>query len=307
MIRKELSIEVSIRDVFEHTTIEALGRHIDLQSQGVLVPAIVVQEKPDRIPLSFSQERLWFLDQLEGSVAYHMPTVLRLSGSLDVSVLEQTFHSIVDRHEVLRTMLRSADGVGYQEIIASDSWSLDHVRIAEGNSIEAVLSDYLEVPFDLSSDYKLRACIYDLGGDEYVLVCVFHHIASDGWSEDLLVSEFTALYSALILGNTPDLPLLPLQYSDYAIWQRQYVEGEVLEDQLSYWEDRLSGVSTLSLPTDYRRPSVQSHEGSSVSLELDAALSASIHKVCQKEGVTLFMFLLSAFKVLLSRYSGQED
>uniref|UniRef100_UPI000480C772 condensation domain-containing protein n=1 Tax=Aquimarina muelleri TaxID=279356 RepID=UPI000480C772 len=256
--------------------------------------------------LSFSQERLWFLDQLEGSLAYHIPIVIRLTGMLDPLLLEQSLQSIVSRHEVLRTNLQSKDGVGYQEVIGAEDWILTHESISE-KVLEARLNSYLGKPFDLSSDYKLRACLYDLGEDQYVLACVFHHIASDGWSEDILMNEFVELYSAFQSRRVPVLPDLSLQYSDYAIWQRTYLEGEVLEAQLSYWEKKLLGVSTLSLPTDYARPSVQSSAGASVSFEIDQELSASLQSLYQSEGVTPFMFLLSAFKVMLSRYSGQED
>ncbi|REG90461.1 non-ribosomal peptide synthetase, partial [Flavobacterium aquicola] len=307
MIRKELHIEVSIREVFEHTTISELGTHISAQSEGVLLPTIVVENRPVRIPLSFSQERLWFLDALQGSTEYHIPIVLSLEGALEVSILEQTLQEIVARHEVLRSMLLSEDGIGYQEIISAEDWSLDQAIVSDDLSLENNIADYVNKPFDLSKDFKLRACLYTLGNDKYVLACVFHHIASDGWSEGILTNEFMELYSAFQSNKTPDLPELSLQYADYAIWQRKYLEGEVLENQLSYWEAKLRGVTTLSLPTDYIRPSVQSNEGANVSLELDHNLRNSLNSICKEEGVTLFMLLLSAFKVLLSRYSGQDD
>ncbi|WP_144221438.1 non-ribosomal peptide synthetase [Flavobacterium anhuiense] len=307
MIRKEMSIEVSIKEIFEHTSIAALGAHVSVQSEGVLLPAIVVQEKPDRIPLSFSQERLWFLDQLQGSTEYHIPTVLRLGGVVDALILEQTLKTIVSRHEVLRTLLLSEDGIGYQQVISDKDWRLDQVKIADESLLKNSLQDYLMIPFDLSKDYKLRACLYDLGDEGYVLACVLHHIVSDGWSGGILVREFMELYSALQSGRAAVLPELSLQYSDYAIWQRRYLEGAVLENQLLYWEAKLQGVATLSLPTDYPRPSVQSAAGSSVFLFLDKDLTESLRKLSQREGVTLFMVMLSAFKVLLSRYSGQDD
>ncbi|WP_173964030.1 non-ribosomal peptide synthetase, partial [Flavobacterium collinsii] len=307
MIRKELSIEIEIADVFEYTTISTLGVHVSIQSEGVLLPAVVLEDRSGRIPLSFSQERLWFLDQLEGSVAYHIPIVLRLEGALDTSILEQTLQSIVSRHEVLRTILLSEDGIGYQEVISEKEWILDQVEISDRSLFENILQDYLMAPFDLSADYKLRACLYDLGDQKYILACVFHHIASDDWSEGILVNEFMELYSALQSGRAAVLPELSLQYSDYAIWQRKHLEGAVLDSQLSYWEEKLEGVGTLSLPTDYVRPSIQSTAGSNVSLTLDKNLSDSLNALCQAEGVTLFMLMLSAFKVLLSRYSGQDD
>ncbi|URC11724.1 non-ribosomal peptide synthetase [Flavobacterium sp. B183] len=307
MIRKDLKREVSIREVFEHTTISELGTHLSSQSEGVLLPVITRGERPERIPLSYSQERLWFLDQLQGSTEYHIPIVLSLEGALEISLLEQTLHGIVSRHEVLRSMLLSEEGIAYQQIISAEGWSLDTEIISDELVLKNQIADYVNQPFDLSKDYKLRACLYTLGNQKYVLACVFHHIASDGWSEGILVNEFTQLYSALQSNSTPNLPTLHLQYADYAIWQRNYLEGAVLEDQLSYWESKLSDVSTLSLPTDYPRPSVPSNAGAAVSLALDQKLKTSLNAICKEEGVTLFMLLLSAFKILLSRYSGQED
>uniref|UniRef100_UPI000A9AC614 non-ribosomal peptide synthetase n=1 Tax=Aquimarina longa TaxID=1080221 RepID=UPI000A9AC614 len=272
----------------------------------------IVIEKINRddiayIPLSFSQDRLWFLDQLHGSTEYHIPIVLRLEGPLDVSILEQSLKEIICRHEVLRTVIKSNKGIGYQEIISPLSWELDEMMIVSESNLEDIIDNYLIKPFDLSRDYMLRSCLYNLGNEHYVLACVFHHIASDGWSGGILVNEFMELYSALQSGRSADLPELRLQYSDYAIWQRKYLEGAVLEAQLSYWEEKLKGVSTLSLPTDYARPSVQSNAGASISFKLDQELSNSLESLCQQEGVTMFMLLLAAFKVLLSRYSGQED
>ncbi|EZH74456.1 hypothetical protein ATO12_11855 [Aquimarina atlantica] len=306
-LRKEMSIEVSIRDVFVHSRLEDLGTHLLSHRSGVILPAVEVQQRPDRIPLSFSQERLWFLDQLEGSAAYHIPIVLRVEGSLDIDILETCFRTIVSRHEVLRTMILSEDGIGYQEVIESNNWKLDKVKDQSDTSLETSLMSYLNIPFDLARDYKFRACLYELDPDRYVLAGVFHHIASDAWSEDLLVKEFTELYEAYQENREVALPELSLQYADYAIWQRNYVEGEILERQLSYWETKLQGVAPLALPTDYVRPSVQDYKGSCITLNLNPDLSSAIKVVCQQEGVTLFMMLLSAFKVLLYKYSGQAD
>uniref|UniRef100_UPI000B23B3F1 non-ribosomal peptide synthetase n=1 Tax=Aquimarina longa TaxID=1080221 RepID=UPI000B23B3F1 len=258
------------------------------------------------VPLSFSQERLWFIDQLEGSVAYHMPIVLQLEGALDIDVLRESLQSIISRHEVLRSVIHSTDGVGYQEVLPSSDWDLSIVSLEECD-LEASLSSFIASPFDLSSDYMLRMCLYDLGSSRYVLAGVFHHISSDGWSNGILVNEFVSFYSSLKTGSEASLPVLPIQYSDYAIWQRKYLEGSVLEEQLSYWEDQLSGHSYLELPTDYARPSIQSSKGHTLSYQLPASLSADLSAMSKSEGVTLFMLLLGAFKVLLYKYSGQED
>ncbi|WP_083629583.1 non-ribosomal peptide synthetase [Tenacibaculum agarivorans] len=265
------------------------------------------KESLDRIPLSFNQERLWFLDQLNGSNEYHMPTVIRLEGALNITVLEEVLQTIVSRHEVLRTNILSDEGLGYQEIMEADSWSLDLVEGVSEESLTESLVNYINAPFNVATDYKLRSCLYDLGNEKYVLACVFHHIASDGWSKGILVNEFIALYSALQAGKEIELPELTLQYSDYAIWQRKHIEGEILDNQLAYWEKKLKDISTLTLPINYKRTTVTSKEGANVILNLDQKLRDDLQAVCKKEGVTLFMLLLSVFKVLLSRYSGQED
>ncbi|MCX2765137.1 condensation domain-containing protein, partial [Aquimarina muelleri] len=199
MIRKELEVSVSIRDIFNHTSIASLGLHIDTQSQGDILPSIVSEPKEGKIPLSFSQERLWFIDQLEGSVQYHMPVVLQLEGSLSIVDLESSFREIVLRHEILRTVIDTEEGKGYQRVISSDNWQLTKVAITE-ELLEDHLSDFISTPFDLSSDYMLRMCLYDLGEDTYVLGGVFHHISSDGWSNGILVREFASLYHSFKSG-----------------------------------------------------------------------------------------------------------
>uniref|UniRef100_UPI0030EB9C2C amino acid adenylation domain-containing protein n=1 Tax=Ascidiimonas meishanensis TaxID=3128903 RepID=UPI0030EB9C2C len=307
MIRKQLDMEITIKDVFAHKTIASLEGLISEQTAGTLLPAMVAEDRPKNIPLSFSQERLWFLDQLEGSLAYHIPMVIQLKGSLNIFALEKALKSIISRHEVLRTLIHSENGVGYQQIISEDNWDMEHALIAHKDSLDSLLDAYLDAPFDLSIDYKLRVCLYEMENQNYVLACVFHHIASDGWSNSIWIRELLEVYNAIEEGRNPKLPLLTLQYADYAIWQRTYLEGDILENQLAYWQDKLKGSSILALPTDYPRPAIQSTSGASISLSLDKELSDSIKGLCRAEDVTPFMFLLAAFKVLLFRYSGQTD
>ncbi|SEB35202.1 amino acid adenylation domain-containing protein [Tenacibaculum sp. MAR_2009_124] len=307
LIRKELEKEIAIREIFEYTTIADLALHIATQSKGVLLPEIIAENRDERIPLSFSQERLWFLDQFEGTLAYHIPAIMHIEGELDIDVLEKALKTIVSRHEILRTNLFSSEGIGYQEIVSAENWSLEKKSVSGKSELDKQIHSYLTTPFNLSSDYKLRSCLYDLGANKFVLACIFHHIASDGWSEAILTNEFTELYDALKTDREVNLPELTLQYADYAIWQRKYLEGEILDRQLGYWENKLTGVSTLALPTDYIRPSVQGTAGATFSIDLGEELSGSLKELYHKEGVTPFMFLLASFKVLLARYSGQED
>ena len=253
------------------------------------------------ISLSFSQQRLWFIDELEGSLQYHMPIVLRIDGALDIEALSSSFKEIVNRHEVLRTVIKSEDGVAYQEVMPADAWSLEVVRLEGTADMESLLHSYVSIPFDLSSDYMVRMCLYDPGDGSYILAGVIHHIASDGWSEDVFVQELGVLYSCYSQGRVSDLSPLSLQYIDYALWQRKYIEGDVLEAELSYWQDQLADVTPLALPTDYPRGSVRSTDGLRHEFELDSDLSASLQEVCKEEGVTLYMLLLAAFKVLMHR------
>ncbi|WP_430909646.1 amino acid adenylation domain-containing protein, partial [Maribacter sp. 2-571] len=307
MVRRNMDIELAIADIFVHPTVEGLAQVLSTKEGGRLLPAVTLQERPDRIPLSFSQERLWFLDQLQGSEEYHIPIVLRLKGNLDRIVLEDSLRTIVERHEVLRTVYVSEDGIGYQQIRSEDDWSIDVEEVKDVSRIVELVNDFTEVPFELATDYMFRARLYVLAPQEYVLAGVFHHIASDGWSDGVLVSEFIELYDAYSNDRTVSLPALSVQYADYAIWQREYLEGEVLEDQLRYWEESLAGVETLDFPTDRIRPSVRSTAGASFQMELDSNLRDELMLLSQKEGATLFMTLLTAFKVLLYRYSGQSD
>ena len=308
-VRKELDVELSIRDLFVHPTIAGLGAFLDEQHKGTLLPAITAAERPDYIPLSFSQERLWFIDNLEGSVQYHIPAVLRLKGELNQEALQNTLQAIIGRHEVLRTVIGEHNGQGYQQIMTADNWSLALTK--KPGTGEAELSAYiaalLSKPFDLSKDYMLRAELIETGKQDHVLVVTTHHIASDGWSTSILVKEVVELYTAHTAGHTAQLPDLPIQYADYAIWQRNYLQGEVLEAKLDYWKTKLANTATLQLPADYNRPAVQSSHGAIHSFHIDKKLSDKLHELGQDRGATLYMTLLAAFNVLLYRYSGQED
>ncbi|MEL6560504.1 MAG: amino acid adenylation domain-containing protein, partial [Bacteroidota bacterium] len=266
------------------------------------------RDQYEHIPLSFSQERLWFLDQLQGSLEYHQPFAMRLSGNLDIQALSRSLRQVVDRHEVLRTVIYEEEGIGYQKVLDSGNWELSEKDLRKDNSLLSEdLKTFLSAPFDLSADYMFRSCLYQVENNEYVLAGVFHHISSDGWSQGILIRDFMALYHAEVSGKKVSLPPLSLQYIDYALWQRTYLEGKVMDKQLAYWDKKLEDVNVLRLPTDFARPKVQSVAGANISFELSSQLSSDINALSKNEGTTVFMTLLAAFKVLLSRYSGQED
>ena len=307
-IRRELNIELNIKDLFVHPTIAGLGTYLGEQSKGPLLPVITAGKRPPYIPLSFSQERLWFIDKLEGSVQYHTPAVLRLKGALQQEILAQTLRVIIHRHEVLRTVILEHEGRGYQHIMGSDNWALGMTEEVEDTTeLSTRISALVNKPFDLSTDYMLRADLIRLSPEDHILVATMHHIASDGWSRSILVGEVVELYASYAEKRAADLPALKIQYADYAIWQQKYLQGELLNVKLGYWKAKLEGVLPLQLPADYSRPAVQSSRGAAQSFRLDAALSAELMALGHERGATLYMTLLAAFKVLLYRYSGQED
>ncbi|HKQ08158.1 MAG TPA: amino acid adenylation domain-containing protein [Blastocatellia bacterium] len=266
------------------------------------------------MPLSFAQQRLWFIHQLEPeSAAYNIPMAVRLSGELQLAALEQSLGEIVRRHEVLRTRFELRQQQGVQVIEAEARvrlrlWELSQLPAASKEEVAGeVVRQESGRGFDLRGGPVLRAALLRLQRDEHVLVVVMHHIASDGWSTGVLVSEFSRLYEAYSQGRPSALEELRIQYADYAVWQRQYLQGAVLDEQLSYWREQLAEAAVLELPTDRVRPAVASHRGGSVGLRLSAELTQGLRRLSRQQGVTMFMTLLAAFKVVLSRYSGQRE
>ncbi|HYP26767.1 MAG TPA: amino acid adenylation domain-containing protein [Blastocatellia bacterium] len=271
------------------------------------------ESKP--FPLSFAQERLWFLNQLEpGSPFYNVPVAVRMTGRLSIRALGQTFDEIVGRHEILRTHFPMVDGLPVQVISPAGQPALPLIDLSElpgperDSEARRLVSEESQHGFDLTRGPMLRMSLLRLGGQEHVLILVMHHIISDGWSMGVLVREMAVLYEAFLRGEDSPLPELPIQYADYSVWQREWLQGEVLDRQLSYWKQKLGGAPpVLELPTDRPRPAIQTYRGESQSLELGHSLTASLRQLGRQEGVRLFMLMLAAFKVLLYRLSGQRD
>jgi amino acid adenylation domain-containing protein len=313
-IRKAFKAELPISDVFDYPTIAGQASQIELQlgagkTAAELLPAISVNSRPLRIPLSYSQERLWFIDRLEGSLQYHVPTVLQLSGKLNIEALSSAIREVISRHEVLRTVIREEDGQAWQEIrgVKENILTLLDGNTIQPGELDSYIKQIIRKPFNLSEDMMLRAHLISLEPDEHVLVVTLHHIASDGWSRSILVSELVELYSSFTDQRKALLPPLPVQYADFALWQRSYLEGGVLQKKLNYWNEKLRNVSPLELPTDHTRPAVQGTQGSIIYFSIGAEVADSLQKLSQLHGATLYMTLLSAFKILLYRYSRQED
>jgi hypothetical protein len=267
-----------------------------------------------RVPVSFGQQRLWFLDQLfPGSAEYLVASVMRLSGALDCGVLERALGEIVARHEVLRTRLEVVDGEPVQVIEPAVGMELPltDLGMLPGERAEAKMSELVAVEcsrsFDLGAAPLLRGRLVRLSPGEHVLVVVVHHIVFDVWSAGVLRRELGVLYEAFSRGRPSPLEPLPIQYADFAVRQREWLAGEVLERYLAYWRQQLDGVAALALSADHVRPAVRSGRGAAHRFELSAGLSDSLGRLSRREGATLFMTLLATFKVLLFRYSGQED
>ena len=266
------------------------------------------------LPLSFAQQRLWFLDRLEpGLPLYNTSKAVRLSGALNLEALQRTLNTIITRHEILRTNIVAVDGSPIQVITKTRPVKLETTDLCElpdscrQAEMHRLLSFETRRPFDLSSDLMLRATLLRLGESDHVLLLVIHHIASDGWSMSLLLRELAVLYETFSTGKPCPLPDLPIQYADFAAWQHQWLQGEVLETQLSYWKEQLSGVRVLELPTDRPRPAMQTFSGGRQSLVLPKSLASDLKSLGRTEGVTIFMTLLAAFQTLLQRYTGQDD
>ena len=230
-----------------------------------------------------------------------MPAVLRLKGELNKVALEQTLRSVISRHEVLRTVIREHDGQGYQYIMPADNWKLTVTEALPAD--EANLSKYIAkltgLPFNLTEDYMLRAELIKITDQGHILAVTTHHIASDGWSTSILVKEVAEIYEAFITGKEPQLPSLPIQYADYAIWQRANMLGQVLGTKLGYWKEKLAGVDPLQLATDYKRPvGLKVPKGQHTVLKINKELSARLQALSQAHGATMYMTLLTAFNVL---------
>lgn len=304
-LRRTCEVELSIQNMFEMPTVKALAACIDgLGDATAGAPALAPQPAGTSPVLSYAQQRLWFLGQLEGpSNTYNMPIALRVRGPLDTGALARSLAEIIRRHEVLRTCYVTRDGV-----VAPELRDMSGFRLEEGppgldaHTLQAQLSEECDRPFDLAADYMLRARLWQSATDEHVLCVVMHHIACDGWSLSVLVRELAALYAGA------QLPALQIQYSDYAHWQRQWLSGGELARQLDYWRGKLAGASELlELPSDFPRPAQQDFKGADIGFELPGELAAPLGELARKHGATLFMTLLTAFKVVLAKYSGSSD
>ena len=308
-----LGLELPLEEFFEGATVERVAKKLAGISQ-INVP-ILRADSDDPIPLSSAQQRLWFIDQMEGgSAAYHIGIAERMRGELDRSTLKWALGHMVARHESLRTVFRRLDGEPVQEITREKHFVLEEVdlRAVSAKEREAVLSarlsDEAAKPFDLSTGPVIRGSLFQLSEDEHVLLIVMHHIISDGWSIEVLLRELGVLYGARHDGSPDSLPHLPIQYADYARWQRQWLNGADAQRALEYWREHLQGApELLELPTDRPRPAVQSYRGESVRFSLGTELTEELKRLSKRINVTMAMMLYTAWAIVLTRISGQED
>ena len=316
-VRRTLNIDLPLRTLFESPTVAKIAEQIEKARRGRdgLVPPITRVSRDQAIPLSFAQQRLWVLDQIEpNSPLYNIPRTLRMQGRLNVGALQQALNEIVRRHDSQRTAFAVRDGNPVQVIAPTLTLSLPvsdltHLPEAERESEARRLAAQEAVtPFNLSTGPLVRAALLQLAPEDHILLLTMHHIVSDAWSAGVFLQELSELYEAFSSGRRSPLPELTIQYADYAAWQRQWFQGEVLGNQLAYWREQLKGAPPLlQLPTDRPRPQTQSFRGAYESIPLAAEVSSALKKFSQQEGMTLFMTLLAGFQTLLSRYSGQEQ
>ena len=271
------------------------------------------QRQPQRVPLSFAQERLWFLAQLEpDNPSYNVPVALRLKGDLNVVALEDSINAIVTRHETLRTKFAAVDGEPFQ-VVSTDPVTVDFIDLTLLPGVDVhvesqrLMSAAAQRPFDLGLEHPLRASLIKLAPDEHLLLLTMHHIVSDAWSVNILVHELSIFYEAFTTQSEPRLPELPIQYRDFAAWQRNWLQNGFLRQQVDYWVSQLGAAPHLRLPIDHIRPAVRSHRGAHLSFKLGSELTQKLIELSKAEGATLFMTLLATFKVLLYRYTGERD
>ncbi|HEX9936043.1 MAG TPA: amino acid adenylation domain-containing protein, partial [Longimicrobium sp.] len=316
-IAELFAVEPSVAMLFEAPTVEGVAERVEaLRRAGApVLPPIVAAPRGDALPLSFAQERLWFLDRLQpGSAVYNLPLVARLTGALDAAALERALGEVVRRHEALRTTFAEADGQPVQVIAPFAGFALPLEDLsgldaeAREAAVEARTAEEAACPFDLAAGPLFRPALLRLGAEEHVLLLCMHHVVSDEWSTEVLFAELAALYGAFREGRASPLPEPAVQYADFAAWQRRVMAGEVLDGRLAWWRERLAGApAQLELPTDHPHPAVQSHRGARAERRLPAGLLERLRALGRSAGATEFMVLLGAFKALLARYGAGDD
>ncbi|MFD3658961.1 condensation domain-containing protein, partial [Streptomyces sp. NPDC058620] len=312
-IRDVFAAEIPLAALFDHPTVRELAAVVDAAGNSAAVPPMAAADRDEPLALSFAQQRLWFLDQMEpGSAEYNVPQPVIWPGGLDIAALGEALSAVVARHEVLRTRLVAGpDGVPHQVIDSPEPFPLvvadvsgDAEPLAAAR--ELMLADAV-TPFDLADGPLIRATLIRVRHDEHLLALAMHHVVSDEWSGQILRRELTALYESFRAGEPDPLPPLAVQYADFAVWQREWLTGQVLDGQLSYWRSMLADAPELELPTDRPRPAVRSSAGAVQRFSVSARTAEALRELSRESGASMFMTLLAAFNVLLGRYAGSDD
>ncbi|RYZ35852.1 MAG: amino acid adenylation domain-containing protein, partial [Myxococcaceae bacterium] len=318
-LRATFQVELPLRGLFTASTVARVTALVQeqllMRSEGPRMPALLRVSREGALPLSFSQQRLWVLDQLQpGATPYVLLGAVRLEGTLDAEALRRALELLVERHEALRTTFALKDGEPVQHIQSTSAWTLPLTDLGELSpdarepSLQRLSLEEAGRPFDLGTGPLLRSRLVRFAPSEHVLVLCMHHIVSDGWSVGVMVREVAAAYAAFASGTTPHLPSLPVQYADFASWQRGWLQGDVLAKHVAWWKDQLAGASqVLDLPTDHPRPTQRSSQGALLPVHVPRDLSDRLGAFARQGGATSFMALLSVWQLLLSRYSRQED
>ncbi|MEX0915217.1 MAG: amino acid adenylation domain-containing protein, partial [Wenzhouxiangellaceae bacterium] len=319
-VRRELGVELPLRALFEQPTVKGLAGLLAANEQGMVLPPIERVDRSRPLPLSFAQQRLWFIDQLEGtSTQYNMPLSYPLAGEFDRSAFERAVTSIIERHEVLRTNFEQQEGAEQGEgacQLIRDSfelpiryWDFSDLDVAERQRKATELARVdADMPFDLTRDVMLRMHLVKMDAQMHLMLCNMHHIATDGWSMGVFFRELSALYKAYRTGRENPLPALPIQYADYACWQRGWLRDEVLENQLAYWRSQMHDSPPVhGLPLDRPRPPRQTFAGQTFMRTLEPDLMTSLKALCRQNDATLFMLMQTAFAVTVGRYSNEND
>ena len=314
MARDIFQVELSLQQLFDMRIIARISEAIDASESTPRRPPIERIRGSEKLPLSFSQERLWFLDQIiEGQPIHNIPIALRIKGSLKTDIMEKSLQTIVQRHESLRTTFHSEGGDPYIKVAPSLKLRIlkkdlsNHPKTEQESEAQRLASEEAQKPFDLEAGPLIRMTLLKLDESEHILLLTMHHIVSDAWSLNIFFHEFVAIYSTLSKGKPVPLPELPVQYSDFAFWQKNWLQGDVLKNLALYWKNRLKNIPTMSLPITRSRPKVRTFRGCSFHFSLSKSLSRRLKALSEDKNVTLFMTLLAAFKALLYRYTRQED
>ena len=307
-VREEFGIEIGLRSVFERPTLEGLAERVReaRQAAGKAMPKVEKRKEGERIPLSYGQERLWFLEKFQpGESVYHIPVVMKMKGEIEEKRLEKSLQEIVKRHEVLRSRIVEEGGKA-EQVVEGEEWVEENVRMRveewKGEEEEKEeIEEEVRRPFDLERGPMVRSLLIKRGEKEGKLVVVMHHIVGDGWSMGVMVKEMGKIYRG------EEMDEIELQYGDYAVWQREKMGGEVMEEGIRWWKEEMAGQKELNIPTDRERPEVASVKGGRVKLEIGEEEVRGLRKIGREEGATMYMVLKGGLDVLLYRYSGEEE